>query len=182
MSWGALVIGAVGLTTAAIARSKAKKAQKKQEALANAQKPDQGITDYYNKALSRYNTNPYQSQFYQNQKQNADRNLATGINALQSRRSAVGGLSSLISGNNDANRSAGINAEQLQNQQFGQLGQAAGINAQEQKYPMEMKYNLYGAQAAGYNQAENAGMQTAYNGIGGFAAGAMNKWGNKKTA
>lgn len=166
MSWIAAGVAVVGIGTSIYKGIKQRKANKKMEALANAQKPDQGITDYYKSALQRYNTNPYQSQFYQNAKQNADRNLATGINALQSRRSAVGGISSLLGQTNNAMRSAGVGAEQLQNQAFGQLGAASGVNAAEQKYPMEMKYNMYGAQAAGYGQAANAGMQSAYNGLG----------------
>ncbi len=166
MSWVAAGVAVVGIGTSIYKGIKAKKAQKKQEALANAQKPDQGITDYYKSALQRYNTDPYQSQFYKQAQQGVNRNLATGINALQSRRSAVGGISALVSNSNDALRNAGVGAENMRNQAFGQLGQAAGVNAQEQKYPLEMKYNLYGAQAAGYNQASNAGMQTAYNGLG----------------
>lgn len=166
MSWVAAGVAVVGIGTSIYKGIKAKKAQKKMEALANAQKPDQGISDYYKQALGRYNTNPYQSQFYQQAKQNADRNLATGIGALQSRRSAVGGISALIAQNNNALQGAGVRAEDMRNQAFGQLGQAAGVNAQEQKYPLEMKYNLYGAQAAGYNQAANAGLQSAYSGLG----------------
>lgn len=166
MSWVAAAVGVGSLAYGIIKSSKAKKAQQKQQALADSQKPDQGITDYYKSALQRYNTNPYQSQFYQQSKQNADRNLATGIGALEGRRSAVGGISALVGQNNNAMQSAGVTAENMRNQAFGQLGQAAGVNAQEQKYPMEMKYNLYGAQAAGYNQAANSGFQSAFNGLG----------------
>jgi hypothetical protein len=166
LSWVAAAVAVVGVGTSIYKGIKQKKANKKMEALANAQKPDQGITDYYKSALQRYNTNPYQSQFYQNAKQNADRNLATGINALQSRRSAVGGIAALTNQSNNAMRNAGVGAENMQNQAFGQLGRAAGVNSQEQKYPMEMKYNMYGAQAAGYGQASNAGLQSAYNGLG----------------
>lgn len=177
MSWVAAAVGVGSLAYGIIKSSKAKKAQKKMQAIADQQKPDQGITDYYKSALQRSNTDPYQSQFYKQSQQNADRNLATGINALQSRRSAVGGISALISGRNDALRQAGVGAEQMRNQAFGQLGQAAGVSAQENKYPTEMKYNLAGAQAAGYNQAANSGFQSAYNGLGSFGANAALKWG-----
>lgn len=178
MSWVAAAVGVGSAVYGIVKSSKAKKAQKKMEALANQQKPDQGITDFYKEALKRYNTNPYQSQFYQNAKLNADRNLATGIGALQSRKSAVGGVSALVGQSNNALRNAGVTAEQMQNQAFGQLGSAVGANAQEQKYPMEMKYNMYGAQAAGYNQAANSAFQSAYNGLGSFGAQSMGKWGS----
>lgn len=177
-SWVAAAVVVGGAIYGGVKAAKAKKEQRKMEALANQQKPDQGITDYYKAALKRYNTNPYQSQFYQNAKQNAERNLATGIGALQSRRSAVGGVSALLGQTNNTLRSGAVGAEQLQNQAFGQLGQATGANAQEQKYPMEMKYNLYGAKAAGYNQAANAAFQSAYNGLGSFGAQSMGKWGS----
>lgn len=181
-SWVAAGVAVGSAVYGIVKSSKAKKAQRKMEALANQQKPDQGITDYYKEALKRYNTNPYQSQFYQNAKLNADRNLATGIGALQSRRSAVGGVSALLGQTNNALRQAGVGAEQLQNQAFGQLGQSVGANAQEQKYPMEMKYNLYGAQAAGYNQAANTAFQSAYNGLGSFGAQSMGKWGSGRSS
>ncbi len=181
-TWIAAAGLAIGVGTAIYKGEKQKKANKKMLALANAQKPDQGITDYYKSALQRYNTNPYQSQFYQNAKQNADRNLATGINALQSRRSAVGGISSLLGQTNNAMRSAGVGAEQLQSQAFGQLGAASGVNAAEQKYPMEMKYNLYGAQAAGYGQASNAGLQSAYNGLGSVGSYLAANKGNRSSS
>lgn len=181
MSWVAAAGLAIGAGTAIYKGIKTRKANKKMEALANQQKPDQGITDYYKEALKRYNTNPYQSQFYQNAKLNADRNLATGIGALQSRKSAVGGVSALMAQNNNALRNAGVGAEQLQNQAFGQLGASVGANAAEQKYPMEMKYNLYGAQAAGYNQAANAGMQSAYNGLGTLGSYLAQNKGNRRS-
>lgn len=181
-SWIAAAVVAGGAIYGAVKSGQAKKVNKKQEALANAQKPDQGITDYYKSALQRYNTNPYQSQFYQQAKQGIDRNMATGINALQSRRSAVGGIAALQQNSNDALRQAGVGAENMRNQAFGQLGQAAGVNAQEQKYPMEMKYNLYGAQAAGYNQAANAGFQSAFNGLGSVGSYMAANKGNRNTS
>lgn len=170
MAWAAIVVGVGSLAYGAIKASKAKKAENKMQALANSQTANPSITDYYQKALQRYNVDPYQSQQYQYAKQGADRNLATGISALQDRRSAVGGIANLVAGSNDAARRAGISAEQQRDQNLNRLGSAAGAKTQEDKYPFELKYNLLGMQAGGYNQAANAGFQSALNSAGSVGA------------
>lgn len=170
MSWVAAAVGVGSLAYGIIKGSKAKKAQKKMEALANSQKPNASITDYYSKALERYNQDPYQSAMYKNAKQASNQNLATGINALQDRRSAVAGVSNLVAGQNEALRRAGVTAEGMKDQNLSRLGQAAGLKTGEDRYPFELKYNLLGMEAGGQSQAANAAFQSALNSAGSVGA------------
>jgi len=114
-----------------------RKRQKELEALTN-QSPTYGgggsIRDYYNKALSRYNVNPYTGTLYQTSLQNAQRTTNQGLSALQDRRSALSGIGKLMALQNDANLKAGIAAENEQARRFSQLGSAASANAAEDKY------------------------------------------------
>jgi hypothetical protein len=167
MSYIASGVAVAGLAQSVIGGIKKKNAQKKLE---NQQvptyTPNKGISDYYQQALNRYNTSPYQSNFYQQAQKQADRGLATGIGALQDRRSAVGNIGALVQGNDDAMQRAGVQAEGMQRQDFGQLGQATGMQAGDQRQafdtnkmlPYEQKRGLYEAQAAGGSQMENAGL------------------------
>lgn len=165
----------IGALQSLIGGSKARKAQ---NALQNLQTPtyneSKSIGDYYNQALQRYNTNPYQSQQYQYAIQNAQRNQAAGINALQGRNSAVGGISRLVALGNDSAQKAGVQAEQEQNQRFNQLGNAAGLQANQDQMafqynklaPYEKQYNLLSAKAAGNNQTTNAGISNMFGALG----------------
>lgn len=171
---GAITAG-VGAIQSIIGGIQAKKAQKKLE---NLQTPTYGgsesIRDYYSKALQRFNQNPYQSQQYQYANQQADRSQAAGINALQGRGSAVGGISRLAALRNDASLKAGVQAEQQQNQRFGELGEASGQLTQDQLRqfqqnkiaPFEKQYNLLSMKAGAGNQTVNAGMSNIFSGLG----------------
>lgn len=165
----------VGVVQSIIGGIKAKKAQKQLE---NLQTPryneSSSIMDYYNKALQRYNLNPYQSAEYQHDTQMGARNQAAGISALQGRGSAVGGISRLAAQGNDLALRAGAQAEQTQNQRFGQLGQASQMKAGEdmnafqynEVAPYEKKYNLLSMKAGAANQTANSGMSNIYGGLG----------------
>lgn len=164
--WGAIAEGALGLGQ--VVFSGEHKAEKNLENLANSYKPNAGIMDYYNKALSKYSTNPYTSSLYNQQTKNIDRNVNAGISALQSRRSALGGISALVQGANDSYQKAATGAEQLQSQQLGQLGQAASAKANEEYKPFEMKYNLLAQKASGANKTLGAGIQNVFGGISNY--------------
>jgi len=90
----------IGALQSLFGGSREKKAEK---ALENLQTPTYGgsksILDYYNQALQRYNTNPYQSQQYQYGLQQGNRSTAAGLNALQDRRSALDWVKQFISSN-----------------------------------------------------------------------------------
>jgi len=138
--------------------------------------PSKSINDYYQQALNRYQENPYQSPQYIAAQQAAQRATASGISALQDRRSALGGIGRLDLIQNNAMQNAGLQAVAQQNQRFGQLGQASQLQAGEQAkafdinqmtpYNRQLQLKQYAAQAA--NERYNAGMQM----LGGAAANA----------
>lgn len=155
----------------------AKKAQKALERLQSpTYTPNQAISDYYGKALARYSANPYQSSLYKMQNQNIQRSTAQGISGLNDRRLGIGGIASLIQGQNDAMLKAGAAAEGEQGQRLQQLGQATGMKATDDKYafqtnqlmPYQQKYNLIAGKAAGGNQIMNAGLQNIQGGLGSY--------------
>lgn len=129
--------------------------------------PAKSISDYYAEAKQRYNTSPYASTMYNTQMQNINRNTAQGIAGLQSRRLGIGGISSLIQGQNDAMLKAAGAAELQRDQRFGQLGAASQAMAGEERQafninkmmPYERRYNLLAMKAQANNQLLNAGMQ-----------------------
>lgn len=163
--WGAIGQAVIGGAQAIGGEIRAHRAEKKLENMADNYKPNESIMDFYNKALSRYNVNPYTSNMYNMQKKNIDRNVATGVNALQSRRGAIGGINSLVETANDGYLKAAAGAESQQSQALGQLGQATGMKANEQFKPFEMKYNLLSAKAGGGAQTMNAGLSNIFGGI-----------------
>lgn len=169
-----LIQAGIGVAQGIIGGIRAHKAQKELEKLGTpAYTPNQGIGDYYNKALARYNASPYESATYKNQTNQISRNVATGISGLNDRRSAIGGISSIIQGANDASLKAISAAEGEQGQRLGQLGNAAQAKASDDKYafqinklmPYEKKYNLLTAKAQGGNQVMNAGLQNIFGGL-----------------
>ncbi len=159
---GSIIQGVTGAAQAIGGAIREHKNTKKVEDLANNYKPNQGILDYYNKALQKYNVNPYQTNLYKMQEQQSNRGLASGIGALQSRGQALAGINSLVQGRNDSLLKAGAQAEQMQGQDLNRLAGATAMKAQEEKYPFEMKYNLYSAKAGGGAQQLNAGLANLY--------------------
>lgn len=173
---GAIGQGVLGLAQGIIGGIKAKKAQKELENLQTPQyQESKSILDYYNNALKRYNTNPYQSQQYQNATNLAGRSTAAGLNALGGRASAVGGVGRLAALQNEQGLRAGAMAEQDQSQRFGQLGGAAQLQSGEDRAafqqnkiaPYEKKYNLLAMKAGAANQTANAGISNIFGGLSG---------------
>lgn len=157
-----------GIAQAIIGGRQAKKAQR---ALENLQTPtttsSASINDYYNRASA----NPYETSLYRMQQQNINRGAATGLAMLQDRRSALGGISSLIRAQNDGLLRAGASAEQ---QQLGMLGSAARMKSADDErvfninkmMPFQKQYSLLSSKAMAANQMMNAGVQNAFAGIG----------------
>ncbi|HRP30446.1 MAG TPA: hypothetical protein PKV73_01075 [Agriterribacter sp.] len=164
--WAAVAQGVLGLGQSILGASKARKTQRQLENMVDQYKPNQSIMDYYNKALSKYNANPYTSQSYNQAMRMSNRNLATGLNNLQGRGSALAGVSSLVQGANDQALRAGAMAEQQQAQDLAQLGQATGMKDREDKYKFEAKYNLLSQKAGAANQTANAGISNMFGGLG----------------
>lgn len=183
MSFVAVGITAgAGLVEAGVGAIKAHKAQQGLQNLKTPNYvPNQAISSYYQQALQRANTSPYASDFYQQAQKQTGRNLATGIGALEDRRS-TGMVGSLVQGSDDALGRAGVQAEGLQRQAFGQLGQAANMqNADYQKQfqynqeaPYEKQASIYQAKAIAGSQMENTGLSSAFGaGTGASQIGAL---------
>jgi len=166
---GALQAG----TSGAKARERELDAYAKQSPLYKGSK---SIDDYYQEAMNRYKENPYQSQQYQIGQRNIQRAMATGLSALQSRGSALGGSGRLFVGQADALGNLGMQAEAQRNARFGQLGSAAQMKTGEDyrkfdinqmtPYNRMLQLKQFKAQAA--NDRYNAGLQM----IGGAASNA----------
>lgn len=142
-----------------------KRKERELEKYADTWRPSESILDLYNKAYSRYNPNAYQSKMYQEQQNQIQRNLATGIGASQDRRGGLANIAALTQGANDASRRAATAAEQMQGQQLSQLGQAAAQKAAQDRYGYEMKYNLLAAKAGQAARTQNMGLQNIYGGL-----------------
>ena len=134
---------------------------------------NRSILDFYNKALQRYNVNPTDSALYKMQQRDIGRAGATGIQGLQDRRSALGGISSILRGMNDASLNANVAAEQEKNRRFGDLGTATGMKAEDDKYvfnqnevvPFDLKTQLAAMRLQAANQRANAGSQNLFGGF-----------------
>jgi hypothetical protein len=184
---GAVTAGAGALAggISAIGSNKRRKSREreldeyaKQSPLYQGSKP---ISEYYQQALNRFQENPYQSQQYQMGAMQARRATAQGIGALQDRRSAIGGISRLAAGQNDAMQNLGAQAEAQRNARFGQLGGATQMkNAdlmQQFDINKQTPYNrIFGlkqmkSQAAAQEYAQDK--QNTFNALGNLASVGM---------
>lgn len=144
---------------------KAGKTQHELEAQAKGFQPNQSILDYYNKALSKYNPNPYETASYGQQKNQIDRNLATGINSIQNRRLGVGAIGGLVQQADDASAKAAGNAELQNTRDLSILGRAAGAKTNEQQKKFDLTYNLQAMKAGAAASQENTGISNLYGGL-----------------
>lgn len=169
--WGAIAQAGVGLAQTIGGWIGQHRATKQLENLKSpTYTANKSILDYYNTALQRYGVSPTDSAMYKRQQQNIGRNLATGINSFQDRRSGQAGISSLIRGANDASLNAEVAAENEKSNRFGILGGATNMKAGEdrtafdinEQQPYERKYNLLAQKAGGNNQIMNAGLSNIF--------------------
>lgn len=139
------------------------------------------IDDYYQEALSRYQENPYQSAMYMNAKKNADRALASRLRLGQDFRSSgeIAGKANAEYNNTLGN--AGSQAEAQRNARFGQYGQAAQLQNQQDKYifdinemtPYNRKLQLMQMKAQAANERKNAGIGMIGGALGNLALGGV---------
>jgi len=177
----ALGQGIYGGLQAVNASKNASDYQKKMEKLAANSplaKRNPLIDNYAQEAANRYNENPYQSAFYQMAAQNARRATASGLNALNDRRSAIGGMPKLGIVENNALANAGVQAENYKERQFANMGRAAQMQDAQNKYlfdvnemtPFNRKFGLTQMASQHANDQYNAGLQMAAQGIGNAAS------------
>ena len=154
----------------AIQAAKGRKELSKEIANMPKYQQSQGILDYYNQALQRYNVAPTESALYKRQMQNVGRQTAAGISSLQDRRAALAGVPSLVRGASDAALNAEAAAEQQRTQRFGQLGGAAQMKKGEEQQafqynqlaPSQMRMQLAGLKASGGSQIFNTGLSNIF--------------------
>lgn len=167
---------AYSIYSSARSANKAKKAEQGlEDSLKNTPqyKPNQSILDYYQTALNRYNTNPSDTREYKVASQNIKQGTVQGLKALQDRRSGLAGVPTLIANQNNSLLRAAVNAENRKAQEFGVVGQAAGMKAgedraafqQNQMYPFEAKYNLLSMKAAGNRADQRQHTANTYNNL-----------------
>lgn len=175
--WGAVAQAGLGILQTGIGAIRASKAQKQLEKMQSpTYAPNQSILDYYSKALSRYNTSPYETAAYKQQSQNIGRGTAQGLDALRGRGGSVAGVNSLIANQNNALLNAGVQAENRKAQEFSTLGSATGMKAGEDRMafninkqqPFERKYNLLAMKASGGNKVEGAGISNVFGGLNAY--------------
>lgn len=145
--------------------------------------PNRAINDYYMEAKNRAETSPYNSTYYQTAEKGAQRGLAAGIGALGDRRSAGGGVGALVQGEQDQLQKAGVTAEGMQRQNFGQYGQAVGMKAGDdreafqinQEDPFQRKYGELTQRLNNSRQLFNSGVSNLFGGLtgGGATAGGI---------
>lgn len=158
----------------------ANKAQKRAQAELERQaannplkKESKALNDYYQEALNRYKESPYQSAAYQQTMQNARRTTASGLSALQDRRSAIGGISRLGGLERGASQGAVAQGEQMKAQRFSELGRATQMKkgAEDELFdtnvmtPYQRKLQLEQMKGAAAGERYNAGMQMVGQGL-----------------
>lgn len=145
---------------------RAAKAEKELEGMINNYKTSESIRDYYTKALNKFNVNPTQSSLYRSIMGEAGQGLATGLNNLQGRGSAIAGVGNLVQGYNNQALRAGAAAEDQQQQDLANLGTATQLKDREDKYKFEAKANLLSQKAGAGAQTMNAGLSNIFGGLG----------------
>jgi len=188
MSWIGIGVG-VGAATGlgqVLFSGKKKKERALEAQAANAPKygGNQGIDTYYQQALQQANTAASQSALYKQGQNMANRNLASGLSALNTRQGGQGAVAGLVQGANDTSMRNLAQAEGQKERRFGVLGQATQMKAGEdwkkfqinQQQPWETKYNLLAAKAAQAAQQQQAGFQN----IAGAATSAITAGSSKK--
>jgi hypothetical protein len=155
-------------------RKKAERALNSQIDAAPKTTANASILDFYNKALSRYNVNPYNSSLYKHQSQTADRNLVSALGSTGGRSGRIGALGGLLQNTNDSLLKAASAAEGQQAQALSQLGSATGMKSNEDErvfeqnvnMPYNLRLQLKAQNLQGANQRTNAGMQNLFGGLG----------------
>jgi hypothetical protein len=170
---GSLTMGGIQMANANKQQKRAQAELERQAANSPLRKESKSLNDYYQQALNRYQESPYQSAAYQQAMQNARRTTASGISALQDRRSAIGGISRLGGLESRASQGAVAQGEQMQAQRFSELGRATQMKkANEDELfdintmtPYQRKLQLEQMKGAAAGERYNAGMQMVGQGL-----------------
>lgn len=191
-----IALGALAVYQAVNGAVKAKKAQQAMRDMASpTYAQNKAIKDYYDTSLQRAQENPYDSAYYKQAQRETGANLAAGLGALRDRGSSIGNVSRLVGISNRAMTGAGVNAEQIRDNRQRQLGQAAGMQANEDRQafqvnqyaPYETRFNMAGARAQAGSQEVQAGLSNLANAASSFSSmssasksAGYDIWGNVK--
>lgn len=170
---GSLTMGGIQMANANRAQKRAQAELERQAQNSPLRKESKSLNDYYQQALNRFKESPYQSAAYQQAMQNARRTTASGLGALQDRRSAIGGISRLGGLESRASQGAVAQGEQMQAQRFSELGRATQMKkANEDELfdinvmtPYQRKLQLEQMKGAAAGERYNAGMQMVGQGL-----------------
>jgi hypothetical protein len=166
-------LGAAQMISSNKAQKRAQSALERQAQNSPLATESKALNDYYQEALNRYKENPYQSAAYQQATRNADRTTASGISALQDRKSAIGGVTKLARLKGEALNNAILGGEYARSQRFSELGRATQMKkAQEDELfdinemtPYQRKLQLEQMKGAAAGERYNAGMQMVGQGL-----------------
>jgi len=172
--------------------SGAKKRERELEEYANQSPVYQGskpIDSYYSEAMRRYQSSPYQTSKFVMGKNLADRSMASGISALNQRGMALAGVSKLAAQGMDNSNRLVAQAEQDRRQDFGTLGAATRMKAQDemtqfdinQMTPYNRQLALKQMKAQAANDRKNAGLQMVGSALGNAAMMGMSMPNTPKT-
>ncbi len=175
--YGAIAEVGAGIIQSVIGGIRANKAQKQMEKMQSpVYTPNKSILDYYDMALNKYQLSPYNTSMYKKAVQDTGRTSAQALDSLRGRGGAVAGVSNVMANQNNSLLTAAANAEGRKMQEFGVLGNATGMKANEtrrafdinQMAPFERKYNLLAMKAGGGNQVMGAGLSNVFNGANAY--------------
>jgi hypothetical protein len=169
------VIGGVqALTSGAKKREKELEEYSKTSPVYQGSKP---IDSYYSEAMRRYQSSPYQTSKFVMGKNLADRSMATGLRALNQRGMALAGVQNLTAQNLDNINRLVVQGEQDRRQDFGTLGAATRMKAQDEMTqfdvnvatPYNRQFGLKQMKAQAANDRKNAGLQMVGSALGNAA-------------
>jgi hypothetical protein len=169
------VIGGVqALTSGAKKRERELEEYSKTSPVYQGSKP---IDSYYSEAMRRYQSSPYQTSKFVMGKNLADRSMASGLSALNQRGMALAGVSKLAAQGMDNTNRLVAQAEQDRRQDFGTLGAATRMKAQDemtqfdinQMTPYNRQLALKQMKAQAANDRKNAGLQMVGSALGNAA-------------
>lgn len=180
----ALSLGQAALGAFQSATSGRKKAERELDNFAKAQPlatESKSINDYYQRRLNAANENVYTSAPYLISKQEADRRLLGGMNALQDRKGGIGGIGKLDLMRTDALNQAIRNAESVKGANISGLGQAAQMKNAQDRYifdinqmtPYNRMFGLKQMASQAANERYNAGLNMIGGAASNYAMGSM---------
>ena len=193
-----VTIGLVAAGTQALvggiqaATSGAKKRERELEEFSKTSPVYQGskpIDSYYSEAMRRYQQSPYQTSKFVMGKNLADRSQSTGLAALNKRGMALAGVQNLTAQNLDNTNRLFVQGEQDRRQDFGTLGAATRMKAQDemtqfdinQMTPYNRQLALKQMKAQAANDRKNAGLQMVGSALGNAAMLGMSMPNTPKT-